>query len=410
MIRRGAAALAVALALAASVPEDAVAQASARPPTPLSPGAGEAQGFSRFLEGLWPDAQAAGISRATFNAAFNGLQPDPKVVALTRSQGEFSRPISAYVTGAVSSARISQGQALAERWRAVLDRVETRYGVPRAIVLAIWASESGYGAASGSFDTIRSLATLAYMGARQDLFRRELVAALRILEEDHLSRGEIKGSWAGAMGQPQFMPSSFLAHAVDGDGDGRRDIWGSVPDVLASIGHFFAQSGWRPGLPWGFEARLPAGLDLSAHEREMAEWARMGVVRADGRTMPRAGTGRIFLPAGIEGPAFILTESWEAIRAYNTSDAYALAIGLLSDRIAGGPALSRPWPTGAVLSADERREVHRRLATRGLYTGTPDGKFGAQTRDAVRRYQISRGLLPDGYADREVLEALRRPD
>jgi membrane-bound lytic murein transglycosylase B len=234
------------------------------------------------------------------------------------------------------------------------------------------------------------------------------MAALKILQDDGIARSDLKGSWAGAMGQPQFMPSSFLARAVDGDGDGRRDIWRSVPDVLASIGHFLAQSGWNADLPWGFEVRLPAGIDLSVHERDLAEWGRLGVARANGRPLPRAGRGRLFLPAGIEGPAFVVTDNWEAIRAYNTSDAYALAIGLLSDSIAGSPALSRAWPTAPVLSGDERREVHRRLTTLGHYRGTPDGKFGAQTRDAVRQFQLSRGLLPDGYADRDVLEALRR--
>jgi lytic murein transglycosylase len=329
-------------------------------------------------------------------------------VALTRKQGEFSRPISAYVTGAVSTARVSQGKVLAERWRAALDGVERTYGVPRSVVLAIWASESGYGASTGGFDIVRALATLAFVTERKEFFRRELIAALKILQDDGIARSDLKGSWAGAMGQPQFMPSSFLARAVDGDGDGRRDIWRSVPDVLASIGHFLAQSGWKADLPWGFEARLPGGIDLSVHERDLAEWGRLGVARANGRPLPRAGRGRLFLPAGIEGPAFVVTDNWEAIRAYNTSDAYALAIGLLSDSIAGGPALSGAWPTAPVLSGDERREVHRRLTTLGLYRGTPDGKFGAQTRDAVRQFQLSRGLRPDGYADRDVLEVLRR--
>jgi len=401
--------VALALGFLAALPDTGTAQHSPTPAvSPSNPVS--ADGFGRFVTGLWTDAQAAGISRATFEAAFKGVQPDPKVIELARKQGEFSRPISTYVSGAVSSARISQGQVLAERWRAVFDRVEASYGVPRGIILAIWASESGYGAASGSFDTIRSLATLAYSGERKDLFRRELLAALRILEEDHLSRDAIKGSWAGAMGQTQFMPSSFLKHAADGDGDGRRDIWRSVPDVLASIGNFLAQSGWKAGLPWGFEARLPDGIDLSRHDRDLGEWSRLGVARADGAALPRSGLGRLFLPAGISGPAFILTENWEAIRAYNTSDAYALAIGLLSNRIAGGPALSQAWPAEAALSGEERREVHRRLAVRGHYAGIPDGKFGVQTRDAVRRFQVSRGLLPDGYADRKVLEVLRRPD
>lgn len=407
-MRRRLVAVAAALALLALAEAPSTAQQPPRAAAPNAPAAASDEAFRRFVEALWPDAKAAGVSRETFEAAFTGIQPDPKVVALTRKQGEFSRPISAYVNGAVSPARISQGQALAERWRAVFDRVEASYGVPPGIILAIWGSESGYGSAMGGYDTIRSLATLAFATERKEFFRRELLAALQILQADHLQRADIKGSWAGAMGQTQFMPSSFLAHAADGDGDGRRDIWRSVPDVLASIGNFFAQSGWKAGLPWGFEARLPEGVDLSVHDRALTEWSRLGVARADGAPMPRAGLGRLFLPAGIEGPAFILTENWEAIRAYNTSDAYALAIGLLSDRIAGGRALSRPWPTAPVLNGDERREVHRRLAEFGFYKGTPDGKFGAQTRDAVRRFQVARDLPPDGYADRDVLEALRR--
>ncbi|MDB5511665.1 MAG: lytic murein transglycosylase [Enterovirga sp.] len=388
----------------AALTHAAWAQAPGRPMTAAAT-AGEAA--ARFVEDLWPEARAAGVSRATFDSALAGLRPDPKVQALAARQGEFDRPISAYVAGTVSDGRVRQGRALAERWAPVLSGVEQATGVSPAIILAIWAAESGFGSATGGFDTIRSLATLALGESRAAYFRAELIAALRILEEDHIARAALKGSWAGAMGQTQFMPSSFLRHAVDQDGDGRRDIWTSVPDVLGSIGHFFAQSGWKSGLPWGFEARLPAGVDLSVHSRTFAEWRRMGVERADGRPMPGEGLGRLFLPAGIEGPALLLTENWEAIRAYNTSDAYALGIGLLADRIAGGPGLTRPWPAASVLNRDERREVHRRLAAAGLYAGTPDGKFGAQTRDAVRRFQISRGLVADGYADSEVLAALR---
>jgi lytic murein transglycosylase len=313
-MRRAGIALAAALALLPASASPARAQSA-----PPAREAGPEQDFRRFVESLWPEARAAGIVRTTFDDALRGLVPDEKVVALTRKQGEFSRPISAYVTGAVSTARVSQGKVLAERWRAALDGVERTYGVPRSVVLAIWASESGYGASTGGFDIVRALATLAFVTERKEFFRRELIAALKILQDDGIARSDLKGSWAGAMGQPQFMPSSFLARAVDGDGDGRRDIWRSVPDVLASIGHFLAQSGWKADLPWGLEARLPGGIDLSVHERDLAEWGRLGVARANGRPLPRAGRGRLFLPAGIEGPAFVVTDNWEAIRAYNTS-------------------------------------------------------------------------------------------
>lgn len=355
-------------------------------------------------------AASAGLARATVEAALGGFTPDPKVIALTRRQSEFARPIGAYVGGAVSAARLDEGRRLAARWAGVQGEVERRDGVPGAVVLAIWAQESGFGRATGGFQTIRSLATLASIRYREDVFRPELIAALRILEEEHAPPGLLTGSWAGAMGQAQFMPSSFLAYAVDQDGDGRRDIWTSTPDVLASISNFLARHGWRRGLPWGCEVVLPQGLDLTLHARGMAEWSAMGVACADGAALPGGGSqslGRLFLPAGIAGPAFLLTENWEVVRAYNTSDSYALAIGHLSDRLAGSGPLRRPWPAGPGLTQAEREEVHRDLARRGLYGGTPDGKFGAATRDAVRRFQIERGLVPDGYADRALLAALR---
>lgn len=355
------------------------------------------------------EAASAGISRATIEAALGGFTPDPKVVALTRRQSEFARPIGEYVAGAVPAARVSEGRQLAARWAGVLDRIERRDGVPAAIVLAIWSQESGFGRATGGFSTIRSLATLASIRYRADTFRPELIAALRILEEEHAPPGLLTGSWAGAMGQAQFMPSSFLAYAVDQDGDGRRDIWTSTPDVLASISNFLARKGWRRGLPWGVEVVLPSGIDLTLHARGMAEWSAMGVARADGAALPggNQSLGRLFLPAGIAGPAFLLTENWEVVRAYNTSDSYALAIGHLSDRLGGAAPLRLPWGPGPGLTQAEREEVHRDLARRGLYGGTPDGKFGAATRDAVRRFQIERGLVPDGYADRALLAALR---
>lgn len=362
--------------------------------------------FAPFGDEFASDVAQAGISRATFEAALAGFTPDPKVVALTRRQSEFSRPIGAYVAGAVSAARLAEGRQLAVRWAGVQDECRRRDGVPATVVLAIWAQESGFGRATGGFSTIRSLATLASIGYRADTFRPELIAALRILEEEHAPPGMLTGSWAGAMGQTQFMPSSFLAYAVDEDGDGRRDIWSSTPDVLASISNFLARKGWRRDLPWGVEVVLPPGADLILHARDMAAWSAMGVAPADGTALP-GGEGRLFLPAGIAGPAFLLTENWEVIRAYNTSDSYALAIGHLSDRLGGSAPLRQPWPAGPGLTQAEREEVHRDLTRRGLYRGTPDGKFGAATRDAVRRFQIGRGLVPDGYADRALLAALR---
>jgi lytic murein transglycosylase len=400
--------LAVLLGLLAAGSAPRPAAAEPKPSTASSPPS-EAAAFRSFLDGLWPEASAAGISRATLDAALRDLTaPDPKIVAQAKGQSEFSRSISEYVAGAASPDRVAKGRALSTRWSPVLDDIERRYRVQRDIVLAVWGLESGFGAASGGFPVVRALATLAFVGERRDVFRRELIDALRIMQGEHLPPAALTGSWAGAMGQTQFMPSSFLAHAVDGDGDGRRDIWNSAPDVLASIANFIAQSGWQAGLPWGFEIVLPAGMDLSLHRRAFADWGRLGVRRADGKPLPPTGDASLFLPAGIKGPAFLLTDNFEAIRAYNTSDSYALGVGLLADRIGGRGPLTRAWPNQRVLSGDERREVHNRLAALGLYSGTPDGKFGAQTRDAVRRFQLGRGMVPDGYADAAVLEALRR--
>lgn len=369
----------------------------------------EQAAFAALVQGLRPDAMRLGIAPATYAEAIRGVTFDARVAALSRRQSEFSRPIADYVEAATGGSRLSRGRDLARRHGDLLAGIARRTGVPGPVLVAIWGMESEFGAATGGFDAIRSLATLASLGPRREYFRGEVLAALQILEGDHLERAALVGSWAGALGQTQFMPSSFLRYAVDGDGDGRRDIWRSSADALASIGHFLAESGWRAGLPYGLEVALPRDLDLRVHTRALADWAARGVVAADGAPLPADGPGQLVFFAGREGPGFLLTANFEAIRAYNTSDAYALAVGRLADRIAGAGPLVRPWPKGVSLSGDERREIHRRLASRGLYAGIPDGKFGAQTRDAVRRFQIERGAVPDGFADGAVLAALRAP-
>jgi membrane-bound lytic murein transglycosylase B len=376
----------------------------------VKPAEAKREDFRRFVENLWPDAKARRVSRETFDAAFRGVAPDPKIIALTKKQSEFVQPIWGYLAGAVGGARLSRGREVAERWSAQLDRIERTYGVPRSVVLGIWGMETNFGSFTGSMPVIQSLATLAYTRYRGDFFRNELLVALEMIEQGHVEPAALRGSWAGAMGHTQFMPTSFMQHAVDGDGDGRRDIWSSPADALASTANYLRNHGWQPGLPWGFEVALPEGFDYRNVRQGFAAWSRLGVSRADRQPMPRSGEAMLFLPAGARGPAFLVTENYNAIKAYNSSDAYALGVAHLGDLILGGAAIAGEWPkSDPQLGQIERVEVQKRLATLGHYFGEADGKFGSKTREAVREFQLARGLLPDGYADPAVLKALRGP-
>ena len=388
--------------LGLATPNPAQAQAATKP------GQNEAQAaFPAFLESLWPDAKARGVARATFTTAFQGVTPDPKIVALTKKQSEFVQPIWGYLASAVGGTRLSRGQEVARQWSATLDAVEQRYGVPRSVVLGVWGMETNYGSFTGSMDVIRALATLAYTRYRGDFFRDELLTALQILQGG-LDRSEMKGSWAGAMGHTQFMPSSYMKFAVDGDGDGSRDIWASIPDALASTANYLKQHGWQTGLPWGFEVELPEGFDFRNHRQGLGQWSGLGLRRRDGKSLPRSGEATLFLPGGAGGPAFLVTENYNAIKAYNSSDAYALAVAHLGDRIAGGQPVQGAWPTSEpVLAGAERVEVQKRLAALGLYAGESDGKLGSKTREAVRAFQLNRGLIADGYANPKLLKELR---
>jgi len=369
-------------------------------------GAGD---FRAFVEELWPAAQARHVSRATFDAAFRGVTPDPAVLARLRRQGEFGRPVWEYLTGAVSAGRIARGRAEAARRAETLAAIEARYGVPGPVLLAFWGIESDFGASAGTMPVIRALATLAEARHRGELFRDELLAALEILQHHDVKPERMRGSWAGAMGQTQFLPSAYLKAAVDFDGDGRRDIWDSAPDALASIANFLAQAGWRRDLPWGVAVTLPAGFDLARYRGPFSDFARRGVRSLDGEALPATGEASLFLPGGAGGPAFLITANFEAIRAYNTSDSYALAVGHFSDRIAGGPPLAAPWPTGPRLDQAGVTALQRGLSALSLYEGPFDGRAGPKLREAVRRYQIAAGLPADGYATPDLLEHLRAP-
>jgi lytic murein transglycosylase len=362
--------------------------------------------FRAFIDALRPEARARGISHITFEAAFRDVAvPDPDVIGRTRKQSEFSRPVWEYLVGAISTGRLDRGRTHAARLSGPLETIEKAYGVPRWILLAFWGVESDFGTSPGTLPVVRSLVSLAYAKHRGDYFRAELLAALEILERGDIAPDRMKGSWAGAMGQVQFLPSVFLKYAVDFDRDGHRDIWGSQTDSLASIGHYLREIGWNPAYSWGYEVRLPADFDLSRYKGDFSDFGRRGVKRTDGRAWPANGTGSLFLPGGLGGPVFLITDNFEVIRVYNTSDSYALAVGHLADRLSGAPVLAAPWPTGAArLDNAGLKSLQEGLAAGGFYQGEFDGRAGPRLREAVRQYQIRAGLPADGYAAPSLLE------
>ncbi len=364
--------------------------------------------FDAFLKGLWPLAQQRGVSRATFDLAFRGVTPDPSIVALTKKQSEFTAPIWGYLNSAIGGTRIPRGRDAAADNAGVLSQIEAKYGVPKEIVLGVWGMETNYGSFKGDKDVIRSLATLASVRYRGDFFRDELLIALELMEKGHVERRELRGSWAGAMGHTQFMPSSYKTYAVDWTGDGHADIWSSTADALASTANYLKGYGWVSGLPWGLEVTLPEGFDHKRNKASFSAFTSAGVRRADGRALPSSGEGRLFYPAGHRGPVLLLTENFAVIKKYNSSDAYALAVGHLGDRIMGRAAIQADWPVQAPrLDKAGTQDLQRRLKARGLYNHDTDGRIGTGTREAVRQYQLSAGEIPDGYPTPALLAKLR---
>lgn len=364
--------------------------------------------FSGFLDRIWPQARARGVSRATFDLAFKGLTPDAEVIALTKKQSEFVKPIWDYLATATSSARLERGMRLMRENEPVVAAIEARYGVDRSVILGVWGMETNFGSYTGGKDVIRSLATLASIGYRGTYFRDELINALLILEEHHVARSDFKGSWAGAMGQTQFMPSSFWRFAQDYEGDGHKDIWKSIPDALASTANYLKENGWRTGQPWGFEVTLPKGFDYRVHDASFAEWRARGVTRSDGQALPQDGQASVFYPAGADGPIFLVTSNFNVIKRYNASDAYALGVANLGDLLNGGSHIRASWPTeDQLLAFSQRIELQRALTRLGYDVGKADGRIGSRTREALRDFQERSGLRPDGYPNRRVLEALK---
>ncbi|MEM8878333.1 MAG: lytic murein transglycosylase [Pseudomonadota bacterium] len=372
-----------------------------------------AANFQQFVNGVWAEASRAGVSRATFDRAFSGVTPNPKILKSLNNQSEFVKPIWEYLATATSSARVENGRKNLAQYGAVLEQIRARFGVEPHVVLAVWGMETNYGGYMGSHYTIRSLATLAYQGRRQDFYRKELINALRILEQGHTTQDRMIGSWAGAMGHTQFMPSSFLAYAADYNGDGRSDIWNNIPDALASTANYLNRFGWRPGETWGYEVVLPQGFDYGLADektkRTLAQWSQFGIQRTGGRAFPRpSDEATLYVPAGANGPAFLLLPNFRVIKRYNNANSYALAVGHLADRIIGGGKFSQSWPVNELpLKRSERRELQVLLLRKGYDVGEPDGKVGPQTRAAIRAYQRQRGLAADGYASAALLNQLR---
>jgi lytic murein transglycosylase len=371
--------------------------------------------FGNCIARLWPDAQRRGITRANFERYTAGLAPDLSIMDKLDAQPEFNKATWDYLDLLVSGDRIARGRALMTQYAAAFDAVERAYGVDRFVIAAIWGVESNYGTLGGDRPVIRSTATLACVGRRQDYFREEFLSTLEILQRGDVPAEHLIGSWAGAFGPTQFMPTSFKRYAVDFDGDGKRDVVDSVPDVIASTANNLKTDGWVSGQTWGYEAVLPQNFDylLADRSKQMTvrQWQALGITRAGGGAFPRPDDrAYLLVPAGARGPAFLMLQNFRVIMKYNPAEAYALAIGHLADRLRGGGDFVQPWPRDErVLTVDERYEMQQRLARRGYDVGEPDGLLGPRTRLAIRNFQVSIGQIPDGFASSGVLDRLRQP-
>jgi lytic murein transglycosylase len=361
---------------------------------------------------FWGDAQAAGVGEETLHIAFDTVRLIPRVIELDRAQPEFSRAVWDYLDSALSSTRIARGQDKLLQLRPDVDVIAARYGLSAEVLVAIWGIESNYGSIVGDIPTIDALATLGFEGRREAWARGELLAALKILQNRDIDRTQMIGSWAGAMGQTQFLPSNFLAYAVDADGDGRRDLWGSVADVMASTANFLARSGWQAGQPWGIEVRLPTGFDFTRADDQVRQpsvaWAQAGVQSLDGAALPNLPDSSVLIASNARGPAFLIGNNFRTILRYNNSASYALAVSLLAQRLAGGPAIQASWPRDLQpLSRSQMLTLQTALNARGFDCGTPDGMVGPATRRGVRGYQNSLGLPADGYPTVDLLARLQ---
>lgn len=383
-------------------------QASASAPAPIE-AASEQQRFADWVAGFRESARAAGIDEDTLRNAFGAVQLRHAAVQADRAQPEFTRTLWDYLDAVVSDRRVANGQQKLLDFRAEADAATARHGVPGPVLMAVWGIESNFGSNYGDVPVIDALATLGFEGRREAWARGELLAALKILQSGDIDREHMIGSWAGAMGQTQFMPSSFLAYAVDADGDGRRDIWGSMADVLSSTANFLARSGWQANEPWGVEVQLPAGFDPARADVSVRQasdqWSAEGVRAIGGAPLPAMADASILQPAGARGPAFMVGRNYRAILRYNNSVSYALTVGLLSQRIGHGPGVQGAWPRDLrALSHAEITALQTALNKRGFDSGTPDGQVGPATRQALRLFQRSLGQPADGFPTADLLQ------
>ncbi|MEL0105894.1 MAG: lytic murein transglycosylase [Rhodospirillaceae bacterium] len=371
------------------------------------------ESFEEWLQSFRVDASNKGIHQATLNATLTGLRPNPRIIELDRRQPEFTQTFWRYLSRRVSEARIQRGRSLLKKHGAVLKQIEARYGVPGRFLVSFWGLESNFGDYTGKMPVVQSIATLAYNPRRRQFFTGELIAALRIIQRGDMPP-TVQGSWAGAMGQTQFMPSTYLRYADDGDGDGRRDLWNSFADIFSSSSNFLAKVGWQREQTWGREVRLPDGFDFEhsglKNKRLLSDWQALGIRRVDGRGLPKVDIkASLILPAGYKGPAFLVYRNFRTIMIWNRSIYYAVAVGHLADRIIGkGAFAAKPAPDDVPLSRAQVKTMQRRLMALGLDVGSVDGVVGSKTRQAIKAFQRLAKLPPDGYPTLGLIEALSK--
>ncbi|KZL20750.1 Membrane-bound lytic murein transglycosylase B precursor [Pseudovibrio axinellae] len=381
-------------------------------------GFAQANDFQSWVASFKRTAVSQGVNAQLYDRVFKGMTPDPRIRKSAQNQPEFTRAIWQYLDSAVSQERVTHGRRMVDEWAGWLDKIEAKYGVNRHVVLAIWGMESSYGRVLDNSSIMRStpraLATMAYNpGRRRKYARQQLIAALKILQRGDISPAQMQGSWAGAMGHTQFIPTTYQAYAVDITGDGKRDIWNSVPDALASTAAYLSKMGWQSGKAWGYEVSLPKSfnyrLSNQRKQQSLNSWRELGVKRVNGRSFPRgADMARLYTPAGANGPAFLLLKNFYVIKRYNNSDAYALGVGHLSDRLLGLSGFNAEWPRDErPLTFSEKKALQKHLVEMGYQPGSVDGKIGQKTRRAIQAYQKASGLVPDGHDSIKLLNRLQ---